>query len=182
MKPKFMMKQKLKNDALWCKIAKNLAKCFIYEARINLWCVFWTLVFFLAHHTSRHLHKPKSYRIMWCCCWPPSPLPRWSWPGHVRGSQCGPLPGCCSLLSLSHCVPTITTSALTRVARARPGMASSATSHIYNSLALPAWYENNLLLSNSNSTSTTKPRMLAHDKHTHAHLQLSTLYMSVTKE
>ena len=43
MKPKFMMKQKLKNDALWCKIAKNLVKCFIYEARINLWCVFWTL-------------------------------------------------------------------------------------------------------------------------------------------
>ena len=39
-----MMKQKLKNDALWCKIAKNLAKCFIYEAHINLWCVFWTLV------------------------------------------------------------------------------------------------------------------------------------------
>ena len=32
MKPKFMMKQKLKNDALWCKIAKNLAKCLIYEA------------------------------------------------------------------------------------------------------------------------------------------------------
>ena len=42
MKPKFMMKQKLKNVALWCKIAKNLAKCFIYEARIK-WCVFWTL-------------------------------------------------------------------------------------------------------------------------------------------
>ena len=35
---------------------------------------------------------------------------------------------------------------------------------------------------NSNSTLTTKPRMLPHDKHTHAHLELSTLYMSVTKE
>ena len=32
----------------------------------------------------------------------------------------------------------ITTSALTRVAGARPGMAGSETSHIYNSLVLPA--------------------------------------------
>ena len=34
----FKMKQKLKNDALWCKSAKNLAICFIYEVSINLWC------------------------------------------------------------------------------------------------------------------------------------------------
>ena len=38
-----MMMQKLKNDALWCKSAKNLAICFIYEASINLWCDLTTL-------------------------------------------------------------------------------------------------------------------------------------------
>ena len=38
------MMQKLKNDALWCKSAKNLAICFIYEASINLWCDLTTLV------------------------------------------------------------------------------------------------------------------------------------------
>ena len=37
------MMQKLKNDALWCKSAKNLAICFIYEASINLWCDLTTL-------------------------------------------------------------------------------------------------------------------------------------------
>ena len=39
----YMMMQKLKNDALWCKSAKNLAICFIYEASINLWCNLTTL-------------------------------------------------------------------------------------------------------------------------------------------
>ena len=39
------MKQKLKNDALWCKIAKNLAICIIYEASINLWCDLTTLYY-----------------------------------------------------------------------------------------------------------------------------------------
>ena len=34
---------KLKNDALWCKSAKHLAICFIYEASINLWCDLTTL-------------------------------------------------------------------------------------------------------------------------------------------
>ena len=38
-----MMKQKWEYDASSCKIAKNLAKCFIYEGSINLWCKFWTL-------------------------------------------------------------------------------------------------------------------------------------------
>ena len=38
-----MMKQKFKNDAVWCKSAKNLAICFIYEASINLWCDLTTL-------------------------------------------------------------------------------------------------------------------------------------------
>ena len=37
------MMQKLKNDALWCKSAKNLAICIIYEASINLWCDLTTL-------------------------------------------------------------------------------------------------------------------------------------------
>ena len=37
------MMQKLKSDALWCKSAKNLAICFIYEASINLWCDLMTL-------------------------------------------------------------------------------------------------------------------------------------------
>ena len=62
MKPKFMMKQKLKNDALWCKITKNLAKCFIYEARINLWCVFWTLVL---RHRKTHF-QTKTFSLY---CW-----------------------------------------------------------------------------------------------------------------
>ena len=39
----YMMMQKLKNDALWCKSAKNLAICLIYEASINLWCDLTTL-------------------------------------------------------------------------------------------------------------------------------------------
>ena len=39
----YMMMQKLKNDALWCKSAKNLAICYIYEASINLWCDLMTL-------------------------------------------------------------------------------------------------------------------------------------------
>ena len=34
---------KIKNDALWCKSAKNLAIGFIYEASINLWCDLTTL-------------------------------------------------------------------------------------------------------------------------------------------
>ena len=47
-------------------------------------------------------------------------------------------PGLDAALCNCHCVPNITTSALTRVAGARPGMAGSETSHIYNSLVLPA--------------------------------------------
>ena len=35
---------KIKKDALWCKSAKNLAICFIYEACINLWCDLTTLI------------------------------------------------------------------------------------------------------------------------------------------
>ena len=47
----------------------------------------YCIVLFLTHHTSWHLHKPKSYRIKCCCCcWPPFPLPRCSWP--VLGRAC----------------------------------------------------------------------------------------------
>ena len=46
------MMQKLKNDALWCKSAKNLAIYFIYEASINLWCDLTTLSECLLVHIS----------------------------------------------------------------------------------------------------------------------------------
>ena len=46
----YMMMQKLKNDALWCKSAKNLAICIIYEASINLWCDLTTLIYGINPH------------------------------------------------------------------------------------------------------------------------------------
>ena len=53
----FMMMQKLKNDALWCKSAKNLAICFIYEARINLWCDLTTLHYTYIISISKLIHN-----------------------------------------------------------------------------------------------------------------------------
>ena len=51
----YMMMQKLKNDALWCKSAKNSAICIIYEASINLWCDLTTL---RIHITCRPIKWP----------------------------------------------------------------------------------------------------------------------------
>ena len=64
----YMMMQKLKNDALWCKIAKNLAICFIYEANINLWCDLTTLVyrFFPGNKTRETEYAQQS---MWTLSW-----------------------------------------------------------------------------------------------------------------
>ena len=50
----YMMMQKLKNDALWCKSAKNLAICLIYEASINLWCDLTTLQYWHWQMVSPH--------------------------------------------------------------------------------------------------------------------------------
>ena len=59
-------------------------------------------------------------------------------PGLGMSGLVSAAPGLDAALCNCHCVPNITTSALTRVAAARPGMAGSETSHIYNSLVLPA--------------------------------------------
>ena len=55
-----------------------------------------------------------------------------AWPGVSEAGSAAP--GQDAVVCNCHCVPVITTSALTRVARPRPDMASSATLHIILSL------------------------------------------------
>ena len=103
----YMMMQKLKNDALWCKSAKNLAICFIYEASINLWCDLTTLakcilVLNPEGVPAPHLNQPPppdkcsingTNKLKFCvwshmgCLWE-IPVPKWY--NRVSGSRLSP--------------------------------------------------------------------------------------------